>query len=138
MSDTTAVPDPDAPATAEGGGMTDESPSDDRHPVPWRPSFRGYLQAWWVRVRAGELGCLPIIGALVGVTGVFQAWPRTCSSSPANFTNLLLQIAGIATIAIGIVFVLLIAEIDLSVAFGAVAGSVTMVDALASRRWPVV
>ena len=46
--------------------------------------------------------------------------------SPRNFTNLLLQMAGIATIAIGIVFVLLIAEIDLSVAFVSAVGGVVM------------
>ena len=43
-----------------------------------------------------------------------------------NFTNLLLQMAHIATIAIGVVFVLLIGEIDLSVAFVSAVGGVTM------------
>ncbi len=43
-----------------------------------------------------------------------------------NFTNLLLQIAAIATIAIGVVFVLLIGEIDLSVAFVSAVGGVVM------------
>ena len=43
-----------------------------------------------------------------------------------NFTNLLLQMAATATIAIGVVFVLLIGEIDLSVAYvSAVGGVVT-------------
>ena len=43
-----------------------------------------------------------------------------------NFTNLLLQMAAIATIAIGVVFVLLIGEIDLSVAFVSAVGGVVM------------
>ena len=43
-----------------------------------------------------------------------------------NFTNLLLQMAAVATIAIGIVFVLLIGEIDLSVAFVSAVGGVVM------------
>ncbi|MDQ4019820.1 MAG: hypothetical protein M3188_08340, partial [Actinomycetota bacterium] len=43
-----------------------------------------------------------------------------------NFTNLLLQMAAVATMAIGIVFVLLIGEIDLSVAFVSAVGAVVM------------
>ena len=43
-----------------------------------------------------------------------------------NFTNLLLQMAAIATIAIGVVFVLLIGEIDLSVAYVSAVGGVVM------------
>ncbi len=43
-----------------------------------------------------------------------------------NFTNLLLQMAAVATIAIGVVFVLLIGEIDLSVAFVSAVGGVMM------------
>ena len=41
-----------------------------------------------------------------------------------NFTNLLLQMAATATIAIGVVFVLLIGEIDLSVAYVSAVGGV--------------
>jgi D-xylose transport system permease protein len=43
-----------------------------------------------------------------------------------NFTNLLLQMAPFATIAIGVVFVLLLGEIDLSVAYVSAVGGVTM------------
>ena len=46
--------------------------------------------------------------------------------SQRNFTNLLLQMAAVATMAIGIVFVLLIGEIDLSVAFVSAVGAVVM------------
>ena len=55
-----------------------------------------------------------------------------------NFTNLLLQMAAVATIAIGIVFVLLIGEIDLSVAFVSAVGGVMMTLLLRpeASNWP--
>ena len=83
-----------------------------------------YAKAWWIRVRAGELGSLPLIVGLALIIIVFGI-AEEVFITPRNFTNLLLQMSGIATIAIGVVFVLLIAEIDLSVAYvSAVAGVV--------------
>ena len=38
-------------------------------------------------------------------------------ATPANFTNLITQMAGTCLLAYGVVFVLLIGEIDLSIAF---------------------
>ncbi len=46
--------------------------------------------------------------------------------SPRNFVNLILQMAGVLATAIGVVFVLLIAEIDLSIAYVGAVGSVSM------------
>ena len=55
-----------------------------------------------------------------------------------NFVNLLLQMAGVATIAIGVVFVLLIAEIDLSVGFVSGVGGVitTLLLRPDASDWP--
>ena len=62
---------------------------------------------WWRRVRVGDIGSLPIIVGLIVIAVIFGiAEPLFFSSR--NFVNLLLQMAGIATIAIGVVFVLLI------------------------------
>ncbi len=67
-------------------------------------------------VRTGNLGSWPVIIALAIVALVF--W-RTAPNfaTPANFTNIITQMAGTCLIAYGVVFVLLIGEIDLSVAF---------------------
>jgi D-xylose transport system permease protein len=89
------------------------------------PTLSAYMKAWWVRVRSGELGSLPIIVGLLLIVTIFGL-AEDVFISPRNFTNLLLQLAGIATIAIGVVFVLLIAEIDLSVAFVSAVGGVVM------------
>ncbi len=84
-----------------------------------------YARAWWVRVRSGEPGSLPLIVGIVAILLVFGIL-EDVFITPRNFTNLLLQTAGIATIAIGMVFVLLLAEIDLSVAFVSALGGVVM------------
>ena len=88
-------------------------------------SLSGYVRLWWQGVRAGELGSLPIILGLGIIVVVFGLLDDTFLTE-RNFTNLLLQMAAIATIAIGVVFVLLIGEIDLSVAFVSAVGGVVM------------
>jgi D-xylose transport system permease protein len=75
-----------------------------------------YIRLWGERLRAGELGALPIGIGLLLILVTFGILDSNFYSS-RNFTNLLLQMVVFATIAIGTVFVLLIAEIDLSVAF---------------------
>ena len=88
-------------------------------------TLSGYVRLWWQGVRAGELGTLPIIVGLVLIFVTFGILEENFLTE-RNFTNLLLQMAGIATIAIGVVFVLLIGEIDLSVAFVSAVGAVVM------------
>lgn len=88
-------------------------------------SLAGYMRQWWSKVRAGDLGSLPIIVGLVVIFTVFALLNDTFFSE-RNFTNLLLQMAAVATLAIGIVFVLLIGEIDLSVAYVSGVGAVIM------------
>ena len=96
-----------------------------------------YLRLWIERLRAGELGALPIALGLVIIIVTFGLVDDTFLTA-RNFTNLLLQMAVFATIAIGVVFVLLIAEIDLSVAFVSAVGGVVMTLLLRpdSVAWP--
>ncbi len=88
-------------------------------------TLAGYFRLWWQGVRAGDLGSLPIIVGLVVIFVIF-AQLNDNFLTPRNFTNLILQMAAVATIAIGVVFVLLIGEIDLSVAFVSAVGGVVM------------
>jgi D-xylose transport system permease protein len=104
-----------AAAAAELPGR--EQPSPD--------TLGGYVRLWLQGVRAGELGSLPIIVGLVVIFITFGLL-NDVFLTERNFTNLLLQMAAIATIAIGVVFVLLIGEIDLSVAFVSAVGGVVM------------
>jgi D-xylose transport system permease protein len=70
----------------------------------------------WTNIRSGNLGSAPVIIALALVVVVFSQTAQNFFT-PANFTNIITQMAGTCLIAYGVVFVLLIGEIDLSVAF---------------------
>jgi D-xylose transport system permease protein len=70
----------------------------------------------WERVRTGELGSWPVIVALGIIIVVFSQTAQNFFT-PGNFTNIITQMAGTCLLAYGVVFVLLIGEIDLSIAF---------------------
>ena len=77
-------------------------------------------ESLWQRLKdnfkSGNLGSWPVIFALWIVVALFwQTAPNF--ATPANFTNLITQMAGTCLLAYGVVFVLLIGEIDLSIAF---------------------
>lgn len=72
------------------------------------------LRSWIDNVKAGEIGSLPVVIGLVVIATIFQVQNDKFLSSQ-NLTNLIVQMAPIAVISTGIVFVLLIGEIDLSV-----------------------
>ena len=83
------------------------------------------------RVRRGDLGLLPVTGALI-LIWLFFFVQIPIFLSPRNLSFLLLQIAVVGVLAVGIVLVLLLGEIDLSVA--AIAGvSAATVAVLISR-----
>jgi D-xylose transport system permease protein len=84
-----------------------------------------YTRAWWTKVRGGDWGTLPIIIGIILIIAIFGTL-KPVFFEERNFTNLLLQMAGTTTIAFGVVFVLLIAEIDLSVAYVSAVGGVVM------------
>ncbi|WP_243077232.1 sugar ABC transporter permease [Microbacterium sp. SS28] len=71
------------------------------------------------RVRGGDLGSLPVIVGLVVIWTVFQILNPVFLTSK-NLVLITMQCAAIGTIALGIVVVLLVGEIDLSV--GSVSG----------------
>ncbi len=97
-----------------------------------------YLQNWLKRVRGGDIGSLPIIVGLVIIALVFQSLNQNYLT-PVNFVNLIIQMAGIATIAIGVVFVLLLGEIDLSIGYvSAVCGVIVTMSAASALELPVV
>ena len=108
------------PTAAPVGRVPGGAPVDERHESE---TLSGYARLWWQGVRAGELGTLPIIVGLVLIAVTFGILEENFLTE-RNFTNLLLQMAAVATMAIGVVFVLLIAEIDLSVAYVSAVGAV--------------
>jgi D-xylose transport system permease protein len=89
------------------------------------------------RIRGGDLGQLPVIAGLVVIWTVFQIL-NPVFLSPRNLVDLTMQCAAIGTIALGIVLVLLLGEIDLSV--GSVSGLAAAVLAvtLVQLQWNLV
>ncbi|WP_053647506.1 MULTISPECIES: sugar ABC transporter permease [unclassified Streptomyces] len=80
---------------------------------------RGYLGEFRRKLRGGELGSLPVVLAVIIIWTVFGSLDSTFLSAQ-NLSDLSQQIVGTGMIAVGIVFVLLLGEIDLSV--GSVSG----------------
>ena len=79
----------------------------------------------WQRIRAGDVGSLPIILGVLVLVVIFQILNQNFLT-PRNFVNLVVQMAGITTIAIGVVFVLLLGEIDLSIGYVSAVAAVFM------------
>jgi D-xylose transport system permease protein len=82
-----------------------------------------YARRWAENVRGGELGSLPIIIGLIVIAIVFQVQNDRFLTA-GNFVNLMVQGAPFALVAMGIVFVLLLGEIDLSVGYVSGVGGV--------------
>jgi ABC-type xylose transport system, permease component len=68
------------------------------------------------RLRAGDVGMLPVIIGLIVIAVVFQVLNANFLTAN-NLVNLLVQGSVYVLIAIGTVYVLMVAEVDLSVGF---------------------
>jgi len=125
----TADPGETPPGTADAGMATDLTAAPeaaaDVPPELVAQSLGQYLRAWWLKVRSGDSGVLPVLLAMVVVAVVFQIiTPEHAFLRPSN----LVYIFGLSTVymvlAIAETVVLLIAEIDLSVGAVALIGGV--------------
>ena len=87
--------------------------------------------------KAGDVGSLPIIVGLILIIAFFY-WKNENFLSASNFTNLMTQMAGVTTVAIGVVFVLLLGEIDLSIGYvSGIAGVVVAELQIPDSSWEV-
>ncbi|NUR30493.1 MAG: ABC transporter permease [Catenulispora sp.] len=78
-----------------------------------------YLRDYWARIRSGDIGSLPAIAGLIALSTFFEILKPKLFLTKANIANLFTQGAGVTLIAMGLVFVLIIGEIDLSAGFTA-------------------
>jgi D-xylose transport system permease protein len=88
-------------------------------------SIAAILRARWAAIRSGDVGTLPVIIGIVAIALYFNS-KTSLFFSAVNFQNLIGQMAGVTVIAIGVVFVLLIGEIDLSIGFVSGLGGVAV------------
>ncbi|MFD3651851.1 sugar ABC transporter permease [Streptomyces sp. NPDC058620] len=97
----------------------DAMPAVDTRLLVREEGVKGYLGEFRRRLRSGELGSIPVVIAVIIIWTVFGSLNSTFLSAQ-NLSDLSQQIVGTGMIAVGIVFVLLLGEIDLSV--GSVSG----------------
>ncbi|MEV4533622.1 ABC transporter permease [Asanoa sp. NPDC049518] len=88
---------------------------------------------WWARVRGGDAGSLPALLGIIALVIVFAALRPNTFTNAFNFANLIHQAAAVIVIAMGLVFVLLLGEIDLSA--GYTAGTAAAVMGVVVTRW---
>ena len=80
------------------------------------PPFESFGTRLWENFKGGNLGSFPVI---VGLTIIVIVFSFTAQNffTPVNLNNIITQMAGTTMLAYGVVFVLLLGEIDLSIAF---------------------
>ena len=111
----TQVTDVDVPAAGDSGGIGQA------------------VRDYWARVRGGDIGSLPAVLGLIALVILFGALEGSTFLSIFNFANLINQSAAIIVLAMGLVFVLLLGEIDLSAGFAA--GTAAAILAVALNSW---
>ncbi|MGW1199535.1 sugar ABC transporter permease [Streptomyces sp. NPDC002536] len=110
---------------AEDNGRSQEAPpaavttAVDPRLLVRQEGFAGYWSEFGRKLRSGELGSLPVVVGLIVIGLVFQL-KDSAFLGAENLSNLFVTAAGTGLIAVGIVFVLILGEIDLSV--GSVSG----------------
>jgi D-xylose transport system permease protein len=81
--------------------------------------FAGYVAEFKRKLKAGDLGSIPVVLGLVIIWIIFQSLNSNFLTA-GNLSDISVAMVGTGMIAVGIVFVLLLGEIDLSV--GSVSG----------------
>jgi D-xylose transport system permease protein len=88
-------------------------------------------QGIWQRaignVKSGNLGVLPVVLGELAIV-IYFSFTATNFFTAGNFVNVILQMAGVTMIAYGVVFVLLLGEIDLSIGYLSGIAAVTVAE----------
>ncbi|MFJ9770682.1 sugar ABC transporter permease [Kitasatospora sp. NPDC101157] len=122
---TTEQPTPTKPAPAPA------APAVDPRLLVREAGIAGYLAEFKQKMRNGDLGSVPVVLGLILIAAIFQGVTGDFLNAD-NITHITQWIAGPGLIAVGIVFVLLLGEIDLSL--GSVAGASAAIAAVLSAR----
>ncbi|MFI2371805.1 sugar ABC transporter permease [Streptomyces sp. NPDC018833] len=89
--------------------------------------LKGYVSEFRRKMHAGDLGSIPVVLGLVIIAIIFQSL-NSAFLSAENLNNIAVTMVGTGMMAVGIIFVLLLGEIDLSVgSVSGVAGAIVAV-----------
>ncbi|GAB3953310.1 sugar ABC transporter permease [Streptomyces sparsus] len=108
-----------SPGDSTSAAATGDSPLVDPRLLVREQGLKGYLSDFARKMRSGELGSVPVVVGLIVIWAIFQTLDSNFLSAQ-NLSNLSVYVVGTGLISVGIVFVLLLGEIDLSV--GSVSG----------------
>ncbi|SDK29148.1 sugar ABC transporter permease [Streptomyces indicus] len=81
--------------------------------------FAGYIGEFKRKMRAGDLGAVPVVIGLIAICAIFQSL-NSAFLGAENLNNIFVAMVATGMMSVGIIFVLLLGEIDLSV--GSVSG----------------
>jgi D-xylose transport system permease protein len=112
-----AVTPTDIPEAADTGGIGQ--------------AFREYKD----RITGGDVGSLPALLGIVVLVVIFTVMEGDVFLTNNNFANLINQGAAIVVLAMGLTFVLLLGEIDLSAGFAAGMGAAILAVTLTEHGW---
>jgi D-xylose transport system permease protein len=97
-------------------------------PTPEASEARsGYFDRISTNLRAGNLGVVPIVLGEIAIV-IFFGFTATNFFTAVNFGNIIIQMAGTTMLAYGVVFVLLLGEIDLSIGYVAGIGALVVAE----------
>jgi D-xylose transport system permease protein len=99
-----------------------------------KETLKGAASNYLSRVKAGDIGSLPAVLGLVSLVAVFGAMSEFFLTN-RNFANLLTQAAPVMVIAMGLVFVLLLGEIDLSAGYASGVCGAVLVLLVTNHGW---
>ena len=99
-----------------------------------KETLKGAASNYLARVKAGDIGSLPAVLGLVSLVAVFGAMSEFFLTN-RNFANLLTQAAPVMVIAMGLVFVLLLGEIDLSAGYASGVCGAVLVLLVTNHGW---
>jgi D-xylose transport system permease protein len=138
--------DPPTIASVEAADLTGEVAADltaatevEVPPELLAQTLGQYMRGWWLRVRGGDSGVIPVVVGLVAVAVIFQiTTPENAFLRPSNLVYLFQESTIYMVLAMAEIFILLLGEIDLSIGYVAMFGGVVtwkLVQA-PSPGWP--
>jgi len=92
------------------------------------------LGAYLRRVRGGEMGMLPALAGLL-VLGILFASSSSVFLTRTNLANLMTQTAALMMLSVGLTFVILLAEIDLSAGVTGGVGMAVWITLVNTHQW---